>query len=454
MTEEHLSAQPEAADDLAELSLEVELNDEIAERTIEKAVRGRRALARKYVRWVRRRNPEATPAEVVTLLEQHYISAISAAGVAVTVGTIAAEIGISLLPGAGGAKAVAREAGKKATKEAAKAAAKQATKASAKAAAASGARKAVAMIPAGDEQLQFEITALFAFALADIHGLEFDLEQGQALVYGLSNGRVGQQQIATMAADLANSSASGTSVGHAIARGHGDWSHWANTLADSLPGGAAQNLVRGVQTGVLEDVRAGLGGKQQSAVEYGVGALVGGVTRFVFGREVVEACHAAFAEPPSAFPAYLDVPPKPEKDEREANQALVALQEAAKSVGQGVGGRAAAVGAGVSTAADAVTQVFRSVDLDGDGVPDEPQALTAVKNLASAAGSMTGPFRSVDLDGDGVPDEPQALAAVKRLRKSTSFQFKSEKRGDSTSDGNESDLGSDLGGHSSCGRPS
>ncbi len=51
---------------------------------------------------------------------------------------------------------------------------------------------------------------------------------------------------------------------------------------------------------------------------------------------------------------------------------------------------------GVASAADTVSRPFRSVDLDGDGVPDEPQALTAVKGvggaIAGAAGAVGGGF--------------------------------------------------------------
>jgi len=51
-------------------------------------------------------------------------------------------------------------------------------------------------------------------------------------------------------------------------------------------------------------------------------------------------------------------------------------------------------GTGVATAAGAVTRPFRSVDLDGDGVPDQPQAVTAVKGvggaIAGAAGAVGG----------------------------------------------------------------
>jgi hypothetical protein len=406
MADENLSVRPRVGDlDPEDVTLEAELVDKDAEREIDKAVRGRRGIARRYVKWVRRRNPDATPAEIISMLERHYVTAISVAGAAITVGSIAGEIGIAMIPvmgpAAAGTKAAAKEAGKKATKEAAKAAAKGTAKAAAKSAALgaarSGAQRAAAGLPAGDEQLQFEITALFALAVADIHGMDLDQEQAHALVYALSNGRVSQKQIATMASDLAQSSnPEVVSVSQTVAGGRKNLGHWANTLADSLPGGAAQSLVRGVQTGVLEDIRGGLDGRQQAAVEYGVGALVGGITRFVFGREVVDAARSAFSDAPDMFPAYLDAPAKPEKADSDPNRALEALEDAAKVVGAGVSTGAVAVGTGVAGAADVVTRPFRSVDLDGDGVPDEPQALTAVKGVGGAIAGAAGAV------GDGV----------------------------------------------------
>ncbi len=383
--------------DIETITLEAELTDEAAERGIETAVKGRHSVARKYLRWVRRRNPEATPAEVVKVLERHYLTAISVAGGLVTAGSIALDVAIAMIPVAGaaatGVKSAAREAAKTTTKEAAKAAAKQAALGATK----MGAQRVANMLPAGDEQLQFEITALYALALADIHGMSLDQDQARALVYGLSNGRVGQGQIAAMAADLARSSSSPVDVGKSIVTGHQDWSHWADTLARSLPAGAAQQLVRGVQTGRLENVRAGLGAKQQAAVEYGVGALVGGVNRFVFGREVVDAAQEAFADAPEQFPAHLaiEIKDKSEKDEK-PNRALIALQDAARSTGSWAGDTAHTIGAGVATAAGTVSRPFRSVDLDGDGIAEEPQALSAVKGvggaIAGAASTVAGKF--------------------------------------------------------------
>lgn len=87
---------------------------------------------------------------------------------------------------------------------------------------------------------------------------------------------------------------------------------------------------------------------------------------------------------------------QPEKADNEPNRALEALEDAAKAVGAGVSTGAVAVGTGVASAAHVVTRPFRSVDLDGDGVPDQPQALTAVKGVG---GTIAGAAGAV---GDGV----------------------------------------------------
>ncbi|WP_421735980.1 hypothetical protein [Cellulomonas sp.] len=417
------------------VTLEAELVDEEAAREIAKAVSARHAIARKYVLRLRRRHPDATPAEVIRMLERHYGTSISTAGAVIAAGAIAADVGIALIPGVGaaaaGAKSAGQQAAKKAGKEATKVAAKSAAKAAAKSVALgvgkSGAQRVAALLPAGDEQLQFELTAIFGLALADIHGMELDQDQAHALVYGLSNSRVSQQQIATMAADVATVTPGGvTGVGQEIAAGRTDWSHWANTLADTLPAGAAQSLVRTIQTGQLDTMRAGLGDKQQTAIEYGVGALTGGVTRFVFGRDVINASRTAFADAPDEFPAHLAVTIAADAEDAEANRALAALEDAAaatghwfagaaSAVGGGVATSATAVGTGVASAAGTVTRQFRSVDLDGDGILDEPQALTAVKGVGGAiAGSATtvganvaGLFRSRKRHGRGDADTDQ-----------------------------------------------
>lgn len=359
-------------DDAEPGTLEALLVDQDATRAIEKAVGKRHAIARKYVMWLRRRHPEATPADVIRMLERHYAASVSASGALVTAGTIAANVGISMLvredPDAGPSDGVAGKAARATGREAARLAARSMAVETAKA----GAQQAAALIPAGDQRLQFELTAVFALALADIHGLRLDDDQAHALVYGLSNGQISQRRVAAITADVAARADGAAGVGRKIADGRKDWSHWPNTLSDMLPGGAAQTLVRTIQSSQLDDVREGLSSKQQATIEYGMGAAAGGVTRFVFGRAVVDAARSAFAEAPIAFPAHLAAPvPAREADaDVESSRAFVTLQEAARSTSGWIAGAAesvggsvtagvSAVGAGVANAAGTVSRPFR-----------------------------------------------------------------------------------------------
>jgi len=230
-------------------------------------------------------------------------------------------------------------------------------------------------------------------------------------VYGLSNSRVSQAQITSFATDLATASpSSALELGQRVANGRGDWSHWAGTLARSLPGDGAKSLVESIQAGKLEDLRGRLGKRRQTAVEFSVGAVLSSASRFVFGREVVVAAQGAFPPAPEAFPDHLavEVNETPDKGD-EPNRALLALESAAQATGGWVRGAAAAVGSGVTTAASTVSRPFRSVDLDGDGIPDEPQALTAAKSVLDGAKhlgtSLAGLIRPKNRDRDDAGGE-------------------------------------------------
>ena len=58
---------------------------------------------------LRKRNPEACPAEIIATLERHYVTAITIAGGVVTAGTIAMNVGIALIPGVAAGEEQARD---------------------------------------------------------------------------------------------------------------------------------------------------------------------------------------------------------------------------------------------------------------------------------------------------------------------------------------------------------
>jgi hypothetical protein len=301
--------------DTQPVSLAVELIDKDAAREISKAVSARHSIARTYVRLRRRMSRDATPAQLITLLERDYLAATATTGAALAAGARAAEFAVTKIPtGGAGAKGAALAAAKLL------------------------AQQAVIFLPAGAEKLQFQLTAVFALAVADIHGMRLDKDQANALVWGLSTNSVSQEVIATMAQDLANVSSTGTAgAGRKVADGSTDGSHWATTLSRSLPAGAARDFLRTIQTGKLETAHVKLGPKRRAGFEYGIAAAAAGLTQFRFGQAVVKASREAFPPPPSTFPAHLFVPAKQNHRENDRaarkSHAFATLQRVAKETG-------------------------------------------------------------------------------------------------------------------------
>ncbi len=279
----------------------------------------RSRLARSYIRWLRRRNPEASPAQIVALLEKHYLSSVMAAGALVSAGTLAASVGVAMMPLPGSSKTVS--AGARTGKSAARVAVRRASKIVAFRGVRRGAERAAMMLPAGDQQLQFELTTLFGLALAEIHGLALDKEQSDILVYGLSNRRLSQSQIAQLAAELVRSDPE-----YALAVGGSSPDQWTSLLAGALPEGAAQQLLLSIQGEDIYPVADALSEKQQAGVEYGIAAVAGGASKFAFGKDVVAASRHAFPDPPDHFPKSLN-------DEEAAEEEVGDLENAESALG-------------------------------------------------------------------------------------------------------------------------
>jgi hypothetical protein len=148
-----------------------------------------------------------------------------------------------------------------------------------------------------DRQSRFAITAGFALAVAEVHGMELDKEQSRALVLLLSNVDVSSRDIAIVATELARPAEDGG--------GRTTHTHWATTLAELLPGSNAMSLVAEVGSSHIRNFRSGLSSPKQAAFDAGAAGVASGVARFGFGREVVRRSRSAFPKPPDVFPEHL-----------------------------------------------------------------------------------------------------------------------------------------------------
>lgn len=299
---------------------------------IYKAISVQRPVVLEYLRSLRRDKPDASPAELLKELDRRYVATVTTTSTGVGLSAAIPGVGIPVALGLGVA----------------------------------------------DLLFFYETSALYVLAVAELNGIEVDdAARAQPLVFGMLLGEKSQSQVTKIVlgsipgldAGDARTVAAGV-VGKAMPNG------WGEVLTQQLPDSALAPVLTILAREALKNgakIGAGTLGK---AIPFGVGALIGGVGSFTFGRDVVKSARVAFPQPLTEFPAALKEFVKADPESVAPSRAAAALQSAADSVsdfGEDVWGT-------VTRAAD----VFRSVDLDGDGVPDEARALTAVKGAGSA----------------------------------------------------------------------
>lgn len=198
-----------------------------------------------YVDRLRRANPDAAPAEIVTKLEKQYLAAVMASGAAV--GSAAAFPGVGTL--------VALSA------------------------------------VAGETVVFLEATAVFVLAVAEVYGIPADhRERRRALVLAVLVGEDSKHAIADLIGPGRTSGA------------------WLSEGAASLPLPAVSQLNSRLLKYFVKRYTLKRGalafGKM---LPVGIGALIGGGGNRVMGKKIIANAHAAFGTPPARWPAALHV---------------------------------------------------------------------------------------------------------------------------------------------------
>lgn len=317
----------------------IPLPDDFQDRVF-KAIAVQRPAATAYIKEIRRKKPNATPADVMKTIESQYVSMTTVASAAIGASATIPGVGIPIAIGLG----------------------------------------------VGDLIFFYETTALFALCMAELRGIPIDdPDRAKAIVLGALLGEKKKNQVSALV--LSALPAGATLAGARSVAGNAS-PKWGDLIAEQLPDSA---LVPVTMVLAREAIAKGavMGTVKISSKAIPVlGAVAGGATSFYFGSSVVKSCRTGFSAPTETWPEWLELTdadgdgiPDPSK----AVLAMRAASDSAKDFGENVWGKVV----------DG-TSVFRSVDLDGDGIPDEAQALTVAKTAAAAVGgATTGAAKSV-----------------------------------------------------------
>lgn len=212
-----------------------------------------------HIRSIRTRRPDASPEQVIRILERRYLTAVTVGGAAVGASAAIPAVGTG-----------------------------------------------TALVLSGVETAGFlEASALFAQSVTEIHGIAVDdPERARTLVMALILGNAGQELIAQFA-------------GQAAGKGSTRSAYWGELITSSLPTAAFKQISVRIRNAFIRRFAVTQGTSVVGRlIPFGVGAVVGGGGNHLLGRNIVRSSKEAFGPAPVAFPPTLDAVPKPPKASR------------------------------------------------------------------------------------------------------------------------------------------
>jgi hypothetical protein len=219
------------------------------EKGVERLLSVQRPVVLLHIRSIRRRNPDASPSQVIKILETRYLAAVTAGGAAVGAS--------SVIPGMG---------------------------------------VGISLALSGVETAGFlETSALFAQSVTEVHGIAIeDPERARTLVMAMMLGTAGSDLVKQLAVQAA---------GIGPTRGR----FWGELVTKTLPQAALGQIGDRIKKSFLKRFVA-----TQSAsaigrtIPFGIGAVIGGTGNHLLGRKVVVSSRYAFGPAPLQFPVVLE----------------------------------------------------------------------------------------------------------------------------------------------------
>ena len=300
---------------------------------IYQAISVQRPVVLEYLKSLRREKPAASAAEILTELEKRYVATVTASGTGVGASAAIPAVGIPLAIGLGVA----------------------------------------------DLLFFYETSALYVLAATELNGIEVsDADRARPLVFGMLLGEKSQSKVSAIVMQAAAPggataarAAVNVSAAKALPKG------WGEVLTQQIPDSALAPVATVMAREALK-ASGKVGSRMVGKVlPFGIGAVIGGVGSFTFGRDVVKASRLAFPTAPTEFPEVLQDFEKSEPGSEEPSRAVLALQAAAGSAsdfGEAAWGKAKRGGSAIKGAAvGGAGAVAARLKRKGDGAGSETE---------------------------------------------------------------------------------
>lgn len=223
-----------------------------------------------HVRRIRRRSPEATPDEIIAMLEKHYLTLVTASGASVGAAAVVPAVGL-----------------------------------------------AASLALSGVETVAFlEATALFAQSVTEVHGIAVDdPERAQSLVMALMLGGAGKDLVTQFAKQMGG--------------GAPRTAYWGEVVTRSMPRFLLDSLADRLRKTFVRRFAVTQGGSVLGrAIPFGIGAVIGGTGNHILGRKVIQNAREAFGPASMTWPSSLEISmeaeaPRPSRQKTVRDRAML-----------------------------------------------------------------------------------------------------------------------------------
>ena len=209
---------------------------------------------------IRAHNPDATPHDVIRILERRYLTAVTTGGALVGASAVIPAVGV-------------------------------------------GASLALSTVETGGF---LEASALFAQSVTEVHGIAVDdPDRARTLVMTLILGTAGSDLVKQLASQATGSGPVRTKF-------------WGEMVTKSLPQAAMGQIADRLKKTFIKRFAVTQGTNIVGrAIPFGIGAVVGGTGNNLLGRQIIRSSREAFREAPAEFPAVLALRAKAPKEPKQ-----------------------------------------------------------------------------------------------------------------------------------------